>query len=38
MGLQIHPELRGEAEIGTETEGGVCADGSLAVNDFIDPW
>jgi hypothetical protein len=37
IGLQIHPELRGKAKIGTETECSIRADGSLALNDRIDP-
>ena len=35
-GLEIQPELRRHAEIASETQGNLCRDGTLPVNDLVD--
>ena len=36
-GLKIHPIAIGQAEIEGKPQGGVGCDGSLAMNDLVDP-
>lgn len=36
VALKIEPELRGDPEVASETQRGVCRDAAVAVNNLVD--